>query len=178
MNRHSELSRACRFHSFGFHAHSSRACTVVLLALLLFLPAQGALSKGKFDYLKSWAEKYPSGDIDTKAGANQKAARSFFADPAIRQALSQLLNKRDYKLLTSEYQVETPIKLKGEYICTKNCRPHNCGSENAAMAFDLRDGSVYVMMFDSDHQRWFASKGKYTNLPQFVKSYMTDFSAD
>jgi len=108
---------------------------------------------------------------------------SFFAVPDIKQRLIQVLNKQDYKLLTHEYGVETPIKLLGDYLCTKDCRPHNCGSENAAFAIDLRDGSIYVMMHltdesGKDNVRWFNSNQKYTTLPDAVRNFMTDFSAE
>jgi len=161
-----------RFAIKSLGEQSLKARFLIALVLITFSCGHGAIAKGNLDHLKSWAGKYPS---DSKPG--------FFAVQDIRQPLMRLLNRHDFKLLTDEYSVETPIKLLGDYLCAKDCRPHNCGDENAAFAINLQDGSIYVMMRLMDDRgkenlRWFNSIEKYTTLPQAVRDFMTNFGAE
>ena len=116
-----------------------------------------------------------------KTGDYHKFKTSFFALPEIKTRLLRLLSKQDYKLLTHDYEVEVPIKLLGNYLTVRDCRPHNCATDKAAFCIDLRDGSVYVMMYLDRGQgprvRWFSSKGKYSDLPDAIRNNMCDFAA-
>jgi hypothetical protein len=127
-------------------------------------------AKSRFDHLKLWAGKYP-------IEKNGRVTTSFFDVPEIRQPLMQLLKSRNFTLLTKLYDVQTPIELIGDYLAVKDGRSHNVWSDNAALCIDLRDGSVYVMMCESGSQHWFC-KGKITDLPDDVRNYMSDFSAE
>jgi hypothetical protein len=162
-------------------AATMRAARVILLVTLtvgnLALPSTSAPAGEKYESLKTWDGKYPSGAFDKKTGDYHKFKVGFFALPEVKQPLDQLLNHKEFELLTKQYEVESPIKTIGEYVCAKNCRAHNCGNENAAFSVDVRDGSIYVMFFDSGKRRWLSSKGKYTDLPKDVQNYMADFGA-
>jgi hypothetical protein len=87
-----------------------------------------------------------------------------------------VLKPRDLKLLTQEYGVETPIKVIGNYISAKVCMPHNCGDENAACAINMQTDEAYVLMHDSNKDRWYPAN-KRSQLPQAVQNYMSDFAA-
>jgi len=128
-----------------------------------------AVAQDSLGHLKSWAGKYPTekkGRVTTK----------FFSLPEIRTPLLHLLSRADFDLLTKEYAVEAPIKLMGDYLAVKVCRPHNCADEQAGFAINLRTGIIYVRLQAEEDVRWVASKGKATDLPKDVQEYMGDFA--
>jgi hypothetical protein len=148
----------------------TRKNLMLLLPLLFLSFSSVAVAQDSLGHLKSWAGKYPTekkGRVTTK----------FFGLPEIRTPLLRLLNREDFNLLTNEYAVEAPIKLIGDYLAVKVCRPHNCADEQAGFAINLRTGSIYVRMQAEEDVRWFASKGKATDLPKDVQEYMGDFAA-
>jgi hypothetical protein len=142
----------------------------IILALLLCVcgisSAQTSLS-----HLRSWTGKYPT----QRQG---KVTTRFFQLPQIRQPLSRLLSRKDFNLLTRQYEVETPIKEIGDFLVVKVCRAHNCSEEQAGFAINLISGTIYVRMYANDETRWFGSKGQYTDAPQEVREYLDDFSAN
>ena len=140
------------------------------VGLLLLSLATQAAAQNRLSNLRSWDGKYPT----QRTG---KIRKSFFRLPAVRQPLLKLLKREDFNLLTKEYTVETPVKRIGDYLAVKVCRPHECDSDQAGFAINLRDGSVYVRMYDAEEARWFSSTGKTTGLPQAVLDYLNDFSA-
>ncbi|HEX8846098.1 MAG TPA: hypothetical protein VF791_15715 [Pyrinomonadaceae bacterium] len=144
---------------------------LIAFALILFCFSGAVVAQKGLGRLKSWAGKYPT---DRKG----KVTRKFFNLPEIRQPLSKLLKRGDYNLLTREYTVESPIKLIGDYLAIKVCRPHDCDTEQGAYAINLTTGFIYVRMKAGDEVRWFGSKGEYTDLPQEVQDYLTDFAAN
>lgn len=144
---------------------------LIALFLLLCCLSSSALAQSRWGHLRSWAGKYPT------AGKG-RVKTSFFALPEIRRPLLRLLSRRDYNLLTREYAVEIPIKLIGDYLLVRDCRPHACDTDNAAFVIDLGDGSIYVKLYDSNEARWFSSKGKPADLPRGVLDYVNDFSAN
>jgi hypothetical protein len=141
---------------------------IVLLPLLLLCFSSAAVAQDRLGHLKSWEGKYPT---DKKG----KVTTSFFGLPEIRTPLMRLLSRTDFNTLTKEYAVEAPIKQIGDYIVAKVCRPHDCGDEQAAFAIDLVNGVIYVRMQEEENVRWFASKGKATDLPGDVQDYMGNF---
>jgi hypothetical protein len=148
----------------------TRGKLIVLVSLLLLCFSSAAVAQDRLGHLKSWAGKYPTekkGRVTTK----------FFGLPEIRTPLLRLLSRADFDLLTKEYAVEAPIKLIGDYLAVKVCRPHNCADEQAGFAINLNTGVIYVRMQAEEDVRWFASKGKATDLPKDVQEYMGDFAA-
>jgi hypothetical protein len=144
-----------------------------LLALALFFCCMSGTvaAQNNLSHLKSWAGKYPT----SKTG---RVTTRFFGLPEIRRPLLKLLSRTDYNLLTRDYRVEVPIKLIGDYLAVKDCRPHACDTDNAGFVIDLRDGAIHVKMYAATNTRWFSSKGKYTDLPEAVLAYINDFSAN
>ncbi len=152
----------------AYHKLIMRRVTIAISLLLCF--SGTAVAQAGLANLKSWVGKYPT----HKTG---KVTKHFFLAAQIRQPLLKLLSKSDYKLLTMEYGVETPIKQIGDYLVVKVCRPHNCSDEQAGFAINLKSGVIYVRMFASDNARWFSSKGIANDLPAEVTEYIEDFSA-
>jgi cytochrome c-type biogenesis protein CcmH/NrfF len=147
-----------------------RRKSLIALALFAVFGLAGAASAQGLGNLRSWAGKYPT----ERKG---RVTRSFFRVPAVQRPLSATLSRKDLNLLTSTYQVETPIKELGDYLAVKVCMPHNCDTEQAGIAINLRTGNVYVRMQEGTTVRWFASKGDYTDLPRSVQDYLNDFAA-
>lgn len=143
---------------------------LIALALLLFCFSSAVGAQGNLGSLRSWAGKYPT----YKRG---RVTRNFFQLPQIRRPLLALLSRKDFNLLTREYGVETPIKQIGDFLAVKVCRPHACDTDQAGFAINLRTGFVYVRMQEGQTTRWFSSRDTYTELPQSVQEYLTDFSA-
>lgn len=143
---------------------------LIALALLIFCFSGTMQAQGKLSHLKSWAGKYPT----NKRG---RVTTNFFRVPEIQRPLLKLLSRRDFNLLTREYQLETPIKLIGDYLAVKVCRPHACDTDSAAFAINLNNGFIYVKMYADQQSKWFGSGGEYTDLPRDVLDFLNDFSA-
>ena len=141
---------------------------MVLAPILLLCFSSAAIAQDGLGHLKSWAGKYPT---DRKGRITKK----FFGLPEIRAPLLRLLNREDFGLLTNEYAVEAPIKLVGDYLAVKVCKPHDCADEQAGFAINLNTGVMYVRMQAEEDLRWFASKGKPTDLPKEVQDEIGDF---
>jgi hypothetical protein len=142
----------------------------LIIALAFISMGSLVVAQSRLGHLRSWAGKYPT----QKAG---RVTRNFFQLPEIRRPLSALLSRSDFNLLTREYGLETPIKQLGDFLAVKVCRQHNCGSEQAGFAINLRTGFVYVRMQEGETVRWFSTRDTYTELPQNVQEYLNDFGA-
>ena len=139
---------------------------IVLIPILMLLFSSAAVAQPKLNHLKSWADKYPS----------EKKGTEFFALPEIRTPLLRLLHRPDFNLMTRSYSVEAPIKLIGDYLVAKVCKPHDCGDRQAAFAINLSTGVIYVRMQEGEKERWFASKGSQNDMPKEARDHMGDFS--
>src|SRR5258708_6347710 len=140
----------------------TRRNLIILAPLLALCFSSSAIAQEGLGHLKSWAGKYPT---DKKG----RVTTSFFGVPEIRTPLLHLLSRADFNLLTKEYAVEAPIKLIGDYLAVKVCRPHDCADEQAGFAINLNTGVIFVRMQAEEDIRWFASKGKPTDLPKEVQ---------
>jgi hypothetical protein len=143
---------------------------LIALALLIFCFGGTLAAQSSLGHLRSWAGKYPT-------NRRGRVTTSFFKLPEIRRPLVSLLSRADFNLLTRDYQVETPIKLIGNYLAVKVCRPHACDTDNAAFAINLDNGFIYVKIYADQQSRWFGSKGTYTDLPRSVLDFLNDFAA-
>lgn len=144
---------------------------LIALALLLFFSFGGvSVAQNRLEHLRSWAGKYPT----YKRG---RVTTRFFDLPEVRQPLMSLLSRTDFNLLTKEYTLETPIKQIGDYLAVKVCRQHACGDETGGFAINLRTGFIYVRLQNGQEVRSFGSKGDFSDLPQDVQNFLSDFSA-
>ena len=131
---------------------------------VLLLAGSNALAQGKYDHLKSWNDEYPT---------YNKSGRKFFNLPEVREPLRKLLPRRIFFLLTRGHTKEGPIRIVGNYLTALVCgSPESYGCDNQTMlVIDLDDGSMYVAFdFNSrDRRRYFATKGKFEDLPSDVR---------
>jgi hypothetical protein len=65
--------------------------------------------------------------------------------PAIKTRLRQLLGG-SYKAFTDRMQVEAPFESDRDVLITRGCMAHSCTIEEAILAIDTNDGSVYVAL--------------------------------
>ncbi|PYS22196.1 MAG: hypothetical protein DMF72_14650 [Acidobacteria bacterium] len=106
--------------------------------------------------LGKYAGKYPS---------------EMFRDvPAIRTRLRRLLGV-NYKAFTDRMQVEVPFEKDGDVLVTRGCMAHSCTIEEAILAIDLNDASVYVALkMNSKISRTFPANR--SQLPEALKRAM------
>jgi len=149
------------------HDQVTRKHLVTLAAVLVLCFSSAAVAQNSLGSLRSWAGKYPS---ETKG-------KSFFDLPQIRTPLLRLLKRPDFNLLTKQYSVEAPIKEMGDYLGAKVCKPHDCGDKQAGFVINLNTGDIFVRMQAGEKVRWFASKGKATDLPKEVREFLGDFGS-
>lgn len=151
----------------------------VMLSLLNIAHAQGPYENCLNDfhpaaakslvYLKEWEGRY-SFDKDTRTG------KSFFQLPEIREQLSKLLSKNDFRLLTKVYGVDFPIELYENYLVIQKCKPHDCPIENAMLVVNLENGSINVAFFrmygSKTETRWINSNWDQYHLPEDIKALL------
>jgi hypothetical protein len=70
--------------------------------------------------------------------------------PAIKTRLRQLLGA-NYKAFTDRMQVEAPFENDRDFLVTRGCMAHSCTIEEAILAIDMNDGSVYVALKMNSH---------------------------
>lgn len=122
------------------------------------------MAQQSYGDLRSWEGRYPT---------YNKSADKFFDLPKVRNPLRKLLPRRVFFLLTKGHTKEGPIRIVRNYIKTKVCgSPKSYRCDNITMlVIDLNDGSMYVA-FDirSGKPKYFATKGKFSDLPQDIQS--------
>ena len=136
----------------------------LIAALLLLSMCANAMAQGRYVHLKSWNGQYPT---------YNKLPRKFFDLPEVRRPLKKLLSRRIYYLLTKGHTKEGPIQIIGNYLKVNVCgSPESYACDHVTiLAIDLNDGSMYVA-FDafSREPKFFSMKGKFTDLPENVRS--------
>lgn len=95
-------------------------------------------------------EALPRGQVspneaDLDAYAGKYPSELFRRVPAIKTRLRQLLGV-NYKAFTDRMQVEVPFEKDDDVLVTRGCMAHACTIEEAILAIDTHDGSVYVAL--------------------------------
>ena len=109
-------------------------------------------------------------DANLGAYAGKYPSDLFRRVPAIKTRLRQLLGA-SYKAFTDRMQVEAPFEADGDVLVTRGCMAHSCTIEEAILAIDTNDGSVYVALrFDSKFRPVFA--GDKSRIPQALSRAM------
>jgi len=107
-------------------------------------------------------------DLEKYAG---KYPNEMFRDvPAIKTRLRQLLGT-NYNEFIDRMQVQVPFEKDGDVLVTRGCMPHSCTIEEAILAIDLNDASVYVALkMDSEISKTFPANR--SRLPDALKRAM------
>jgi hypothetical protein len=84
-------------------------------------------------------------DANLGAYAGKYPSDLFRRVPTIKTRLRQLLGA-NYKDFTDRMQVEDPFETDGDVLVTRGCMAHSCTIEEAILAIDTNDGSVYVAL--------------------------------
>lgn len=136
----------------------------LIAALLLLSMCADAIAQERYAHLKSWNGQYPT---------YNKLPRKFFDLPEVRRPLKKLLSRRVYYLLTKGHTKEGPVKIIGNYLKVNVCgSPESYACDDVTiLVIDLNDGSMYVAFNAfSKEPRFFSTKGKFTDLPQSIRS--------
>ncbi len=127
--------------------------TVLAVALLVNLTAYPQASRTQPQSMTKWAGKYP----DVK----------FFNQPLIRTPLRRILSKADYDSIRN-YNLMTPIQRVGDYLVTHSEVKYSDPLDSLSLAFNLKDGSVYIVFWEGEQHRKFSTKNNQFNLPDEV----------
>ena len=128
---------------------------VVLLtaALLMCVTAYPQASRTRPQAMTKWVGKYP----DAK----------FFNQPSIKNPLRRILSKADYASIES-YNLMIPIERAGDYLVTYAQVKYSDPQETLSLAFNLKDGAVYIIFWEGEQHRKFSTKDNQFNLPDEV----------
>ncbi|MBS1786111.1 MAG: hypothetical protein JST85_00210 [Acidobacteria bacterium] len=137
---------------------------IILILGILAACFTGSVAQKNFESLKRWVGKYPR---DYYA----KPRQNFFKLPEIQPALQKLLNKRDLLRLTEEFGTQHAITQTGDYLEVRVCKSHCCPCEYGALILNLKTGVMHVGIYSEpeNEDRWFSTKGSYTDLPSNVR---------
>jgi hypothetical protein len=114
-----------------------------LLALALFLsgtPRNGLpessgsyknQNQGNLEFLRQYKGKYPH-------------EVQLFKNPVLRKRLKKLMGSRFNYLINDIFQVETPIRLEGDYFYAWAMQTHSGGDPSAKLIADLGENKLYV----------------------------------
>jgi len=109
-------------------------------------------------------------DANLGAYAGKYPSDLFRRVPAIKTRLRQLLGA-NYGAFTDRMQVEAPFEADGDVLVTRGCMAHSCTIEEAILAIDTNDGSVYVALkMNSRISRTFPASR--SQLPEALKRAM------
>jgi hypothetical protein len=135
---------------------------VGLVTAAVFFATSDPIGAEAFGGLVGWINKYPS---------DLRNSKDFFQAPEIASALTELLPRKEYELLTHSYAVETPIEAAGEYLLVSKCKPHCCPCENVLLAVGLRDDSLVALFWNQNDRttRCFSTGPRIADLPEAVK---------
>lgn len=122
----------------------------IILTLAVFGMAFSATAQESWSGLTNWVGRYPA-----------IGKENFFKLPAIQNRLKDLLNKEDFKHLTDELSIETPIQNIKGYLIVEVSLEHCSPCDNALLALNLKSGAMHVGFYKHDHKeivRWFYSQ--------------------
>jgi hypothetical protein len=134
----------------------------VILALVLFLAAWSTTAQDKWSGLTNWIGRYPMGEKE-----------SFFKLPVIQSRLKDLLGKDDFKHLTEELTLETPIENVKNYLLIEVSKEHCSPCDNAMLVINLENSEMWVGFYKYSKNksviRWFSSNDDdYYELPKEI----------
>ena len=130
---------------------------VLAITLLVNLAVYAQATRTQPQSMAKWAGKYP----DLK----------FFNQPLIRIPLRRILSKADYDSI-KYFNLMTPIQKVGGYLVTHSEVKYSDPLDTLSLAFNLKDGSVYIVFWEGEKHRKFSTKNNQLNLPDEVLKEM------
>lgn len=127
--------------------------TLLAFALLMSVTAYSQTSQTQPQVMTKWVGKYPD-------------AR-FFNQPLIKGSLRRILSKADYASI-GNYNLMVPVKSVGDYLVTYAQVKYSDPLENLSLAFNLKDGAVYIIFWQGEEHRKFSTRDNQFNLPEEV----------
>ena len=127
--------------------------TLLAVALLMSVTAYPQARRPRPQAMTKWAAKYP----DAK----------FFNQPLIKSPLRRILSRADYASI-GDYNLMIPIKRVGDYLVTFAQIKYSDPLETLSLAFNLKDGAVYIIFREGEQHRKFSTKDNRFDLPEEV----------
>jgi hypothetical protein len=87
----------------------------------------------------------------------------------LKQRFRNLLG-RDTVLFIQRFQVAPPIEIEGNLLYNEGCQPHNCGTDEAALAIDMSRDLIYAGMAIKGRIKVYAEKND-TAYPQRLREW-------
>ncbi len=136
----------------------------VTVLFLLVISSSAVWGKdANWQFLKKWNGKYPT---------KEKTKENFFEISLVNENIRELLSKKDFKHLTKELEVETPIETVGEYLLVMVCLSHCCPCDNAIVIIGLESKAIHIGFYEGYQNKsatsWFSNKGEYSELPKEI----------
>lgn len=91
----------------------------------------------------------------------------------LRQRFRQLLGK-DTGIFLRRYQVAPPIEVDDGILYNDGCQPHNCSSDEASLAIDMKRDLVFAGVAVNGRVKLYAEK-KDTSYPQRILEWKQKF---
>ena len=127
--------------------------TLLAIALLISVTAYAQASRTQPPDMTKWVGKYP----DAK----------FFAQPRIKSPLRRILSKADYDSIRN-YNLMVPIERVGDYLLAYSEIKYSDPRESLSLAFNLKDGAVYIIFWEGEQHRKFSTRNNQFDLPDEV----------
>lgn len=125
--------------------------TLLAVVLLMSFTAYPQARRLRPQTMAKWVAKYP----DAK----------FFNQPLIKSPLRRILSSTDYDSI-GNYNLMTPIKRVGDYLVVFTQIKYSDPLESLSLAFNLKDGAMYIIFWEGEQHRKFSTKGNQFNLPE------------
>jgi hypothetical protein len=119
---------------------------------------QEAQNGGNLDFLKKFDGKYPH-EIQ------------FFKNPALRTRLQKLMGKQYTFLVKEIFQVETPIRVEGNFFYVWGMQTHSGGNPSAKIIADIAKNKLYVEILKNEQTQIFAEDGSKA-IPKDLESWV------
>lgn len=126
---------------------------LLAVALLMSGTAYPQARRTQSQAMTKWVGKYP----DNK----------FFNQPLLKRPLRRILSKADYASIR-EYALMRPIERAGDYLVADAQIPYDIQQESISLAFNLKDGAVYIIFWEGEQHRKFSTKNNQFDLPKEV----------
>jgi hypothetical protein len=139
--------------------------TLVLAAMLAFMPAQAAVPVTPSTSLAFLAEHV--GKTPSAAGV--------FQNPAVKSRLAALL-KSDAALVPVRFQTENPIQATGDVVAMFGNKAHAGGSDDAVIVVNVKTDELWVWLRVNGKLRRFGPLAEPTTLPDDVRVLLTDMT--